>query len=247
MQLPTVTTMNTDHELDENGLSALEKEFGDELVQIMLGSENDLEGAIAALDHYLAQAPPRELESQILFWKGLFYVEHQRYDDAVRVLRIATGLLVSGDLDLRIFNIKCALAMALEHVGEAQQAYVVLTAALDEMESPSLMLHVLAALVPLSSRLGQPMPPRSEEALPLVKQYYGFDHPPEPDLPSEVARLNELVQSSEDFSHLHWTVRKTEGLAKKIGMVEAYLDHVIVPLYKREAEELLQELREGKQ
>jgi tetratricopeptide (TPR) repeat protein len=244
MQLPTVTTMNTDHELDENGLSALERQFRAELVEIMLGSENDLEGAIAALDRYLEQAPPREFQNSLLCWQGRFYVEHERYDDAVRVLRLADGLHVPGDLDLRIFNVKSDLAIALEQRGEPQEAYVVWTAALNEMEAPWLMLHVLAAMAPLSSRIGQPMPPRSEEALRLVKQYYGFDHPPEPDLPAEAVRLDALVR--EENHDLHDTVRKTESLTEKIGLVEAYLSQVTVPRYKREAEELLQQIREGK-
>ena len=88
------------------------------------------------------------------------------------------------------------------------------------------------------------MPPRSAEALRLAKRYYGFDHPPEADLPAEVMGVNELVRSSEDFDHLEYTVRKKESLAEKIGMVEAYLEHVVVPLYKREAEDLLQRLRQ---
>lgn len=236
--------MNTNNEQEADGLSPLKRHFQDELVQIMLGSENDLEGAITALDRYLAQAPDRDLQKSLLSWKGRFYVEHQRYDDAIRVLRIADGLHLRGDFDLGNFNVKSDLAIALEQRGDLQEAYVVWTAALDEMVAPWLLLHVLAALAPLSSHLSQPMPPRSEEALHLVKQYYGFDHPLGANLPAEVARVNELVDSSEDFGHLEYTVRKAESLAAKIGLVEAFLEEAIVPLYKREAEDLLQRLRQ---
>lgn len=86
------------------------------------------------------------------------------------------------------------------------------------------------------------MPPHSAEALRLAKQYYGFDHPPEPDLSVEAVRLDALVRKED--GDLHYTVRKTEGLAEKIGLVEAYLEHVTVPLYKQKAEDLLQRLRQ---
>jgi tetratricopeptide (TPR) repeat protein len=240
-------TTNVENQLDADGLSPLKRQFRSELVQIIRGSQHDLEGALAALDRYLAQDPPPDFQKSLLSWKGRFYVEHKRYDDAVRVLRIADGLHVPGDIDLENYNVKFDLSTALEERGDPQEAYVVLTALLNEIEAPSLMGVLLPHLVRVSSRLGQPMPPRSEEALRLMKQFYGLDHPPEADLREEAVRLDELVRAdSVRFSRLHLALGEVENTAKRIRMVEKYLKRVRVPYYKREADGLLQQIREGK-
>src|SRR5262249_11965730 len=92
-------------------------------------------------------------------------------------LRAADELQTSDVL--QNFNTKFDLAKALEEGGDPQEAYVVLTAALDEIEAPDLLPSLLRALAQVAESTSQAMPPRAEAALNRAKQFYGLAHPPE--------------------------------------------------------------------
>lgn len=141
-----------EHETDE--LSALEQQYRAQLPQILRAAGGDLEAALAVLDRYLEQAPPRRLKKSLLTWKGLFYSEHGRHDDAVRELRAADELRGAGEL--AHFNTKIDLARALEKSGDPREAYAVLTEALDEIEAPDLLVNLLLALVRVGALVATP-------------------------------------------------------------------------------------------
>ena len=229
-----------EHETDEP--SALEQQYRAQLPQILRAAGDDLEAALAALDRYLEQAPPRRLKKSLLTWKGLFYSEHGRYDDAVRELRAADELRGAGEL--AHFNTKIDLARALEKGGDPREAYAVLTAALDEIEAPDLLVNLLLALVQVASGTGQALPPRAEATLSRVTQHYGIDEPTGADLAAEAVRVAELVRgASVRFTSLQDALQRAETPAERVALVEEYLEGVTVPRFKKLAEDILHRLR----
>jgi hypothetical protein len=236
--------MKTDSELEMNERSALERQYLDELPQILVTSEDDLGAAVAALDRYLSQAPPPKLQKSLLAWKGHFYLEHGMYDDATRVLQVADRLNTQDDL--QNFNTKFDLAEALEKGTDPQGAYAVLTAGLDEIKEPSLLLNILHALVRLMSSSAQSMPLHADAALSRAKEFYGIEDPSTGDLPAETVRVAELVHDAGvRFNRLRAALRGAESPAEKVGLVEEYLNGVTVPRFKQLAEDLLRRILEG--
>jgi tetratricopeptide (TPR) repeat protein len=235
--------MKADDELKAGEKSILEAWFEAELVQILRTSDNDLEAALAALDRYLDQAPPPMFRKGLLTWKGRFYIEHKRYDDAVRVLRVADAL--QSRSDAANFITKADLAKALEEGGDPQEAYTVLIAALNEIEDPPCLLKLLCDLVRVTATTGQAMPPRAEVALSRAKQFYGFDDSPEGDLAAEAVLVEGLAHdASVLFDRLYFALKRAESTAEKIRLVEEYIDCVTVPYFIKVAEERLQRIRE---
>jgi tetratricopeptide (TPR) repeat protein len=231
--------MKVDDALEADENSALERQFQAELPKIVIASDNDLEAAVAAIEHYLDQAPSRELRKSLLTWKGRFYLEHGRHDDAARELRAADEIKLPDDL--KNLNTKRDLADALERGGDPRQAYAVLTAALDEIDAPDLLLDVLQALVRLTSSRGQAMPPGADAALSRAKQFYGIDPSHAAgDLPAETERVAELVRdASVRFTRLQHSLAQAEGPAERVALVKEYLACITVPCFKQRAEDLL--------
>lgn len=236
--------MKTDNELRADELSLLEQQYQAELPQILMESDENLELAIEALDRYLARNPPADFQKNLLTWKGRFYLEHERYEDAIRELRAADELPFSHEL--ANFNTKFDLAIGLENSGDLRGAYTVLTKALNEIEAPSLFLNLLAPLARLAADLDLAMPARSQAALKLAKQFYGIDSwPEEEELSIEVPRLLELVRdASAGYGHLHVVLPQIESPAERVELVEAYLDGVSIPYFKGLAENLLRRVRQ---
>lgn len=173
--------------------TALERGFEAELPQILRLSDSDLEGALAALDRYLDQAPPPAFQKALLAWKGRFYLEHAKYDDAIRELQTADAIQIPDEL--QNFNTKTDLARALTGAGHPQEAYTALTEALNETEDPRFLLMLLGDLMMVRSNLNLALPARAQIALSRVKQFFGIDDQPALlDLPSEIARVVEFIR-----------------------------------------------------
>jgi tetratricopeptide (TPR) repeat protein len=233
--------MNTKNEQDAHERTALEQEYLDQLPQICMAADGDLAGALAALDRYLAQAPPRTLKKRLLTWKGLFYLEHEKYDDAVRELRAADA--IDDAEELATFNTKFELAKALELGGDPEEAYAVLVAAMDEIDAPGLHLDLLRALAQVSPSAGLPLPVGAEAAFHRVKHHHGIDEPASADLASEIVRVADLVHdASVRCTFLHDALREAESQPQKVALIEEYLGEVTVPYYRRLAEDLLHRL-----
>lgn len=235
--------MKTDDEEEMYELSPLGLQYRAELPRILRMSVNDLEGALEALDRYLEQAPPRAFQKALLAWKGLFYLEHKRYDDAIRELRTADALHFTSDL--QSFNAKSSLAKALENKGDPLEAFMLLTKALNEIETPSLQFDLLPDLARLSSSTGQALPERAQIVFDQEKQFYGIDVQHAADLPAEILRVADLVHNAAvQFDHLEFVLKHVESLPEKVRQIEAYIQDVRVPYFKGLAENLLRRVRQ---
>ncbi|MEZ4297825.1 MAG: hypothetical protein R3B70_22910 [Polyangiaceae bacterium] len=223
---------------DSTQLTELELEYRAELPKILIAADRDLDAALRALDRYLRRAPPLGLKKAILAWKGRFYLEHGRYDEAVRELRAADGLEVQDDL--KNFNTKVDLAKALEKAGDTQGAHSVLTAALAETSEPSLLLKLLDLLVQVSVRSRLPLPSGAEMALSRAKQFYGLDQVLSVDLSTDTARLAGLVHDdSVRLTRLHQSLSRAKTPGRRASLVRKYLAGATVPYFKGIAENLL--------
>jgi tetratricopeptide (TPR) repeat protein len=176
---------------DNYELSPLGLKYRAELPDILRASDNDLDAAIAALDRYLEQAPPPAFQKALLTWKGRFYVEYQRYDDAVRVLREADAL--QGESDMQSFCTRSDLAKALEGMGNPQEAYAVLIAALEEIDELDLLIKLLRDVAGVASNSGLPVPPRAEDVLNRVKELYGVDESPSAGVAAEMVHVADVL------------------------------------------------------
>lgn len=236
--------MEKNNEQDTYQHSPLGQKYCAELPRILRMSDSDLEGALAALDYYLEQNPPPAFQNTLLTWKGTFYLEHGRYDDAVRELRAADALRIRDDL--QNFNTKYTLAKALDLGGNAEDAYTVLAKALDEIEEPSLQIDLLPALAWFSSSLGRALPERAMHALGRGKQFYGIgDQDALSDMFAEITRVKDLKhEASVSYSALILAIRRTESAGEKMALIEAYIQGAKVPYYKRLAEGLLGQERD---
>lgn len=236
--------MKTDDEQEMYELSPLGLQYRAELPRILLLSDSDLEGALAALDHYMDRAPPPAFQKALLNWKGRFYLEHAKYDDAIRELRAADAIQIPDDLKNSIT--KSELALALEKKGDAVEAYAVLTKALNEIEIPSLLLDLLPALVRVGSSLGQALPAGAQVALRRAKEFYGIDDQHAlPDLCDEIARVEALKhEASVRYDALHRAVRQAESIDEQVALIEAYINKITVPYFKQLAQNLLQRVRD---
>lgn len=235
--------MSTNKERETDELSPLDQQHRDELPQIRVASEDNVNLALEALDRYLAQNPPVDLEKSLLAWKGRSYIERQRYDDALRELREADAL--PSPHELSTFNANFDLALALENSGDLQSAYMVLTRALHQVEAPPLFLNLLPPLARIAASLNVVMPPRAQNALQLTKQFYGIDLLPEEYGSIEIHQLLEMVRDAgAAFSHLRVILGRTESPEERVELVEGYLSEVEIPYYKQLAEELLELVRE---
>lgn len=236
--------MNTDEQPETGGKTALEREFELEIPRILRMSDSDLEGALAALDYYLERNPHAAFRNALLAWKGGFYLEHERYDDAIRELQAADALHIPNDL--HNFNTKFNLAQALDMGGKSEEAYAVLITALNEIEDPALLLDLLPALAWLSSSLGHALPARAHFALSQGKQCYGIDDEHELlDLHAEITRVTDLKhEASVRYDQLYLAICDAEGTAEKVRLAEAYIQDVRVPYFKGLAENLLARVRQ---
>jgi hypothetical protein len=229
--------MKADDEQDAGELTALERQFQDELPQICMVADVDLLAALVALDGYLGQTPPDKLKKSLLTWKGLFYLEHGMHDDAVRELRAADALNRADELSN--FNTKFDLAKALELGGNPREAYAVLTAAVEEIHGPDLVPGLLRAMARIAASAGLSVPPCAEAALNRVSLHYGLDAPPPADLAAVMARVADLVEgASARFSMLEDALKEADEQAQKIRLIEEYLDRATVPYYRHLAEDL---------
>lgn len=236
--------MKKNNEQEMYELSPLGQQYRAELLSILVRSESDLEGALAAMDYYLAQNPPPAFQNALLAWKGLFYIEHGRYDDAVQVLRAADALRVPDDQ--HNFITKYNLAKALDLGGHPEEAYSVIVQALNEIDTPSLLFDLLPALASFCSTLDHALPERAELALRRGKAFYGIDDQDAmPDLMSEIWRATDLKsEAAAGYGELERGVRETESLDEKLGLIDIYLRDVKVPFYKGLAENLLRRVRQ---
>lgn len=240
-----MSAMKTNKAQAPSGKTELEREFEKDIVRILRLSESDLEGALAGIDYFLERNPHPAFQNALLAWKGLFYSEHGRYDDAIRELRAAEEL--RGISDLQNFNTKHDLAKALDLGGHPEEAYSIILKALNEIESASLLFDLLPALAWFCSSLGQAPPERAEVALRRGKVFYGIDDEGAlPDLISEIVRATDLKrEASERYGELERALRATENETKKLALIDAYVQDVKVPYYKRLAEDLGERIAKG--
>lgn len=237
--------MNTDNEEQFYELSPLGLQYRAELPRILRLSDSDLEAAIAALDRYLEQAPPPAFQKALLTWKGRFYNEHQRYDDAIRELRSADTLQCSAEI--ANFNTKSDLALALEKKGEAVEAYSILIKALNETADPHLHHYLLPDLARLSLKINQALPEGAELMLEQIKHSYGMtDSDALADLPAEILRVTALIkEASIHDDDLERALRTMDNANEKLALIDTYLQDVKVPYYKKLAYDLRERIAKG--
>jgi hypothetical protein len=238
-----VSTMKNHDEQDNYELSPLGLKYRAELLDILRASDSDLNAAIAALDRYLDQSPPPAFQKALLAWKGRFYLEHHRHEDAVRVLRVSDAL--PGQCDLANANTKLDLATALELSGDPGGALAVLIAALEEIDELGLLIKFLREVARVASSSDPTVPPRAEAALSRVKELYGVDDSPSAGFAAEVVRVADVLQHDwVRFSMLRDALKEAEHQAHKVRLIEEYLARVTVPQYRQLAEDLLQQVRD---
>ncbi|MEZ4297009.1 MAG: hypothetical protein R3B70_18735 [Polyangiaceae bacterium] len=220
-------------------MSEVERRFRAELPKILRASVADLDVSLAALDGYLAEASSPGFRKSLLAWQGRLYLEHGRHDEAVRVLRDADGLHFSDDL--KNFNIKSDLAVALEKSGCVRDASAVLAAGLHEIKEPELLLRMLHALARISSSLSEGLPVGADVALAHAKRFYGIDDAPVAEAPiAEAVRVAELVHdASVRLDQLHFVVEEAKSASDKASLIEHYVVSIAVPHFKQLARELL--------
>ncbi len=237
--------MEKNNEQEPYQVSPLGQQYSAELPSILILSDTDLEGALAAIDYYLAQNPPPAFQKSLLNWKGHFYSNHGRYDDAVRELRAADEIQERSDLQNWIT--KYELAKALDLGGHPEEAYSVLLRALHEIETPSLQFDVLCALAFFCWSLGHPLPERAELALKRGKAFYEIDDQGAlPDLMSEIERVAVLQrEASSRYSEVTRAVRHTENPDEKLALIDAYLQNETVIYYKKLAGDLRNQVISG--
>ncbi len=225
--------------MTEDTISPLEVEFRAELPRILRMSDSDLDGALAAMDRYLDREPSSSFRKSLLAWKGRFYLEHKRYEDAVRVLRLADGSQASSDL--QTFNTKLDLATALKESHDKDGAYEVLMTGLVEVGDAVLSLRLLRALVDVAASTGRSMPTSTGRSLQRVAQFYGMDPlPEEEDSAALVVWLDDLARDcGVRFDHLRCAVRRAETAAEKERLVAEYIESVSIPYFKEQAKDAL--------
>ncbi len=240
-----MSTMKTNPPQDPPDKTALEREFEADIVRILLLSDTDLEGALLGIDYFLERNPHPAFQNALLAWKGTFYLEHGRYDEAVRELRAADALDIPEDFHQ--FNTKYELAKALDLGGHPEEAYSVLLRALHEIETPSLQFDVLCALAFFCWSLGHPLPERAELALKRGKAFYEIDDQGAlPDLMSEIERVAVLQrEASSRYSEVTRAVRHTENPDEKLALIDAYLQNETVIYYKKLAGDLRNQVISG--
>ena len=224
-----------DEPMEQENAWPLQLEFQKELPKIVLSFEDDLEGALAAMDRYLDQQPPDSVRKSLLGWKGLFYLEHGRYEDAIRVFRLADEMNVLDDA--QNFLTKDGLAKALIGVPDLNGAYDVLTQAVAEVAFPWGLLRLHVELSNVAASTGRPMPSETRTRLSQIAQYYGVDPLPEgEDAAALVHWLSDIVDACEARDkELSTAFRRAESQAEKERLVAEFLEEVDVPHFRERA------------
>ena len=212
-----------------------EREFQKELPKIVLSYESDLDGALAAMDRYLDRQPPIAVRKSLLGWKGTFYRDHGRYEEAIRMYRLSDEIKIPDDL--QNFITKDGLARALIGLPDLNGAYEVLTQAVDEVVFPWGSLRLHSELSNVAASTGRPLPSDTRVKLLRIAQYYGINALPDgEDAAALVGWLSDIVNGCEERDDvLEAALRRAESDAEKERLVAEFLDEVEVPHFRERA------------